>query len=249
MTADLLLKALEDFVIRTIYVALGFIFSLFFSVLFYFPKFYYAIMKDKKGWHDFMNRRARNWARYLLRLAGAKVDVFGAENLPESNVLFVSNHQGNFDIPLILGFVPKPKGFLAKIEIKRTPMMSTWMKDVHCIWIDRSKFKESAKFIDDGVESLKAGNSLLVFPEGTRSKSRVMRHFKPGSFKLAIKSGVPIVPLTVDGSYKIFEQKKRIQPAKLKVTIHPPIYYDRLSDTEKDDIVEIVEKQIASALQ
>lgn len=234
--------------IRTLYVAFGFILTLFISIFFYIPRLYFFIMNDTKGWYAFMYRRARNWAQYLLRMAGAKVDVFGLENLPEGNVLFISNHQGNFDIPLILGFVPKPKGFLAKIEIKRTPLMSTWMKDIHCIWIDRSKFKDSARFIDEGVESLKAGNSLLVFPEGTRSKSRVMRHFKAGSFKLAIKSGVPIVPLTVDGSYKVFEQKKRIQPAKLKVTIHPPVYYERLSDSDKENLVDIVERQIASAL-
>ena len=147
----------------------------------------------------------------------------GLENLPAAGgVLFVANHQGAFDIPLLLGYVPGLKGFVSKKENCRLPIVGTWMKLLRCIFIDRKDLRQSARAIARGIRDLQAGRSLVIFPEGTRSKSGVMKRFKEGSFKLATRSGAAIVPLTIDGSYRLLEGNRgRITPGKVRLHIHP----------------------------
>ena len=193
---------------------------------------------------------ARTWARLLLCFAGARVEVFGLKNLPDAGgVLFVSNHQGAFDIPLLLGHVPGPKGFVAKKEASRLPIVGIWIRLLRCIILDRKDLRQSARAIARGVNDLRAGRSLIVFPEGTRSKSGTMKRFKDGSFKLATRSGAAIVPLTIDGSYRLLEGNRgRITPGKVRLHIHPPIRFQDLSDAEKGTLTETVHSIIASKL-
>ena len=120
----------------------------------------------------FIYLTARTWARLLIGFAGARVEVFGLENLPVAGgMLFVSNHQGAFDIPLLLGYVPGLKGFVAKKEASRLPIVGIWIRLLRCIVLDRKDMRQSARAIARGVGDLRAGRSLIVFPEGTRSKS------------------------------------------------------------------------------
>ncbi|HBK69679.1 MAG TPA: 1-acyl-sn-glycerol-3-phosphate acyltransferase [Firmicutes bacterium] len=166
------------------------------------------------------------WARSLVRLAGGKVAVTGGENVPSSGpVLFVSNHQGNFDIPILLGFITKPKAFIAKMETKKLPLVSSWMTFMKCIFIKRDNLRQSLKAIQQGAKALTSGQSLVIFPEGTRSKSSQLGAFKPGSFKLALEAQVPIIPVTINGSYKLMERQGIIiQPAKVEVVIAAPVF-------------------------
>ncbi|MFC0186899.1 lysophospholipid acyltransferase family protein [Fictibacillus aquaticus] len=172
-----------------------------------------------------VDKTVKWWARSLVKLAGVKVTVRGEENIPsDTAVLFVSNHQGNFDVPLMLGYITKPKAFISKIEVKKMPLIGTWMEQMNCLFMDRSNVRQSLKAIQEGARFLENGTSLVIFPEGTRSKGGDMAEFKAGSFKLATKSGVPIVPVTINGSYKIMEQQKFwIKPAEVELVVHPPI--------------------------
>lgn len=167
-----------------------------------------------------------NWARKLLDLSGSTVIVEGEEHLPKDEaVLFISNHQGNFDIPLLLGFIDKPKAFMAKKEMEKMPLVSTWMKYMQCVFMDRDNPRESLKAIKKGTEKLKEGYSMVIFPEGTRSEDGKLKEFKNGAFKLATKSGVPIVPVTLSGSDKIMKKGTVIiKPARVKISIAPPVY-------------------------
>ena len=186
----------------------------------------------------------------MVAMAGGRVEVSGLENLPASGgVLFVSNHQGAFDIPLLIGFVPGLKGFVSKKENFRLPIVSIWMKLLHCIIMDRKDLRQSAQAIARGIRDLQAGRSLVIFPEGTRSKSGTMQRFKEGSFKLATRSGAAIVPLTIDGSYRLLEGNRgRIRPGPVRLHIHAPVILAGLPAGQKNDPVELVRGIIASRL-
>ncbi len=196
----------------------------------------------------YLEKLTTHWGRSMIKACFSKVEVTGLENIPERNVLFVSNHQGYADIPVILGFVPKLKGIVAKIEMKKAPIMSIWMTRMGCLFLDRSSMRQSMQMILNGIEMLKSGKTLVIFPEGTRSKSNHLGEFKKGSLQLAVKSGAPVVPVTISGSYKMFEEKGGIRPATIKVTVHPPIYMDNLSPEEKKNLAEIVKKIIEGPL-
>ncbi len=190
------------------------------------------------------------WARQMVGLAGGRVEVSGLENLPSSGgVLFVANHQGAFDILLLIGFIPGLKGFVSKKENFRLPIVSIWMKLLGCIVIDRNDLRQSVQAIARGVRDLQAGRSLVIFPEGTRSKSGQLNPFKDGSFKLATRSGAAIVPVTIDGSYRLLEgHGGRITPGEVRLHIHPPVVLAALTADQQKDPADLVRAIIASKL-
>lgn len=209
------------------------------------------LKKNKKEQFDkYVYDVTSNWALNRIKLSGAKIKVYGEENLPKDiNVLFMSNHQGNFDIAIFMALIKKPTGFVAKIEMLKAPLIRTWMKYINCVFMDRHDLKQSLQTILEGIKVLKSGYSLVIFPEGTRSKCDKVGEFKAGSFKLATKSKVPIVPVTIDGSYKIMEEHNSIlTPANVNIYIHEPIYTESLTKDEINElpqkVKEIIEKPI-----
>lgn len=201
--------------------------------------------------HDQLtDKTVKKWARSLVNLAGVTVVTTGEENIPsEGSVLFVSNHQGNFDIPILLGYISKPKAFIAKIELQKLPLIRTWMTHIKCIFMDRSDIRQSLKAINQAAAHLKAGYSMVIFPEGTRSKCETLGEFKPGSLKLALKAGVPIVPITIRGSYKIMEGNNNIiKPAHVEIEIFEPILTAELTKKQAAELPERVRKIIEQGL-
>jgi 1-acyl-sn-glycerol-3-phosphate acyltransferase len=176
--------------------------------------------------------------------------VTGEENLhKEGPVLFVSNHQGNFDIPILLGFIDKPKAFIAKKELTKIPILRTWMEYMQCVFIDRSDARQSLKAINRGAELLQEGYSQVIFPEGTRSEDGTLREFKPGSLKLALKANVPIIPITIKGSYNMMPKGDwKIKAAKVEVIISPPVSTENVSVKESNELTEKVKTIIESHL-
>lgn len=178
-----------------------------------------------------------DWARYVVGLSGAKIEVTGEENIPKDTaVVFIGNHQGYFDIPILLGHVQKRKAFISKIEILKVPMLSGWMKLMQCTFLDRKDMRQSLRAMQEAVVSVQKGYSLVIFPEGTRSRGGPVAEFKAGSFKLAIKAGVPIVPVSIDGSWHLLEEKGKFSAATVKVTLHPAIPTANIS---KEDIAAL----------
>lgn len=220
------------------------------STLFLLVYFLLGLLGQNKNQAKLLYWITRTWARQLIFIAGGRVEISGLENLPTSGgVLFVSNHQGAFDIPLLLGYVPGLKGFVSKKENSRLPIVSIWMKLLHCIILDRQDLRQSVQAITSGIRDLQAGRSLVIFPEGTRSKSGVLNRFKDGSFKLATRSGAAIVPLTIDGSYRLLEGNNgRIGPASVRLHIHAPVILADLPADKKSDAAEMVRGIIASRL-
>lgn len=238
--------------IRSIYWYIVFFVNLLCSL----PSLIKANSLDKKGLISkrdaVVNKATKRWANSLLKAAGVKVNIHGIENLPlDRNVLFVGNHQGSFDIPIYITSIPTLHGFVSKIEVEKFPGVSSWMKHMYCIFMDRSSLRKSSEAIIRGIKVLKDGHSLVIFPEGTRSNGISMGALKAGSFKLATKSKQPIIPITINGSYKIMEtnsKKWMISPGTVDFYIHPIIETSNLSKEEQDFLPKKVELIIKSKL-
>ncbi|MGH4123131.1 MAG: lysophospholipid acyltransferase family protein [Clostridium sp.] len=185
------------------------------------------------------------WSNFVLKIAGLHLTVIGKENIPNEPCVFVGNHQSNFDTPVILSNMNRLTGAVAKKEMEKIPVMSYWMKQIHSVFMDRENPREALKAISEGVENLKNGYSMIIFPEGTRSRSNNVGEFKKGSMRLAIKAGVPIVPITFYDTYKAMEGNNgKIKKANAKLIIDKPIYMDKMSKEEKAEMSEIVKNII-----
>jgi len=193
---------------------------------------------------------ARNWAKSGLKMNGSSIHVTGIENIPKTGgVLFVANHQSNFDIPILVGHVPRDKGFIAKLELLKVPSFSRWMKYIGCIFIDRKDPRQSLTAINNAAERLKAGHSIVIFPEGTRSADGTVGPFKAGGLRLAMKAGVPIVPVTISGSKNIMPKgSSLIKSAHVNVLISPPLMPDEFKEMGSNQISEVVRNTIISNL-
>ncbi len=199
------------------------------------------------------NRRGQDlislrFVQYKLRLCrflcGAKVEYIGLEYLPKKgeSVVYISNHRGFFDIIATYPIFPDCTGFVAKKEMKPWPLIGWWMSSVYCLFLDRKDRRQGIATILEGVEQVKKGISMWIFPEGTRSKVEgEMLPFKHGSFKLATKANAPIVPVAINGSGKIFDDHVPIIKAgKVRVEFLEPIETKNLTDEELQALPERV---------
>lgn len=227
---------------------------LFFAYLLFFaPLLLWTRYLDRKGRiadrDRIVTREVGKWARFVVKLAGGTVDVRGEEHIPEDTpVVFIGNHQSYFDIPILLGFVDKRKAFISKIEILAVPGLAGWMKLMQCTFLDRKNMRQSVQAIQEAVQTVRDGHPLVIFPEGTRSRGNTVGEFKAGSFKLALQAGVPIVPFTLDGSWRLFEEKGKIQNSHVRLTIHPPIPTADLSREEAAALPAKVRDVVISAM-
>ncbi len=176
-----------------------------------------------------------NWAfGCVIWLSGANVIVLGEENIPKDcSVLYVGNHRSFFDVILTYVRVPRPTGYIAKKEMLRYPLLLHWMKNLHCLFLDRDNIKEGLKTILAGVDLIKSGISVCIFPEGTRNRvADTFLPFHEGSFKIAEKGKAPIIPMTIVNSAAIFEDHfPKIKKATVVIEYGKPI---DIEDLDKD---------------
>ena len=188
------------------------------------------------------------WAfNVILFLTGVKVTVLGEENVPkEEAVLYVANHRSYFDILLTYVRVPRPTGYISKMEMERFPLLRNWMRNLHCLFLDRKDIKQGLKTILTGIEKMKSGISMCIFPEGTRNKENdTFLPFHGGSFKLAEKSGCPIVPIALNNVADIFEDHSpKIKKTHVVIEYGKPIYPDQLDKDTKKNLAGYVSDQI-----
>jgi len=188
--------------------------------------------------------------RLLMWLAGAKTTVIGKELIPKDTaVLYVSNHRSYADTPLGYMNVAGITGFIAKKEVKKFPILSLWMKNMTCLFLDRDDMRQGLKTILTAVDNVKAGYSVFIMPEGTRNHNEEMLPFKEGSFKVAEKSGCPIVPIAFSNTDALYElHKPWIKKAKVVVHFGEPIYLDNITREEKKALAGKVQGIIADML-
>jgi len=177
----------------------------------------------KKQITHIVYRLAQVWALSLLPIAG-HTTVKGRENIPKKGgVCFVSNHCGFFDIILLLAFCGRPFGFIAKKELLYVPFLNVWIFILGGLFIDRGNVRNAIKTINKGVQRIKSGGSMIIFPEGHRSKGRGLLPFHPGSLKLATQANAVIVPVAIEGSYDVFERNYRVVSSLTKIAFLEPI--------------------------
>ena len=178
-----------------------------------------------------------NWAfRVCLWFSGVSLTVIGEENVPKDTpVLYVGNHRSYFDILLTYTRVPRPTGYIAKKEMLRYPLLVNWMKNLHCLFLNRNDIKEGMKTILEAIDKVKSGISICIFPEGTRNKvPDTFLPFHEGSFKIAEKSGCPIVPMCLNNSAGIFEDHlPKIRKAHVILEYCKPIYIKDIPKAER----------------
>jgi 1-acyl-sn-glycerol-3-phosphate acyltransferase len=140
-------------------------------------------------------------------------------------------------------------GFIAKKEVKKFPILSLWMKNMTCLFLDRDDMRQGLKTILTAVDNVKAGYSVFIMPEGTRNHNEEMLPFKEGSFKVAEKSGCPIVPIAFSNTDALYElHKPWIKKAKVVVHFGAPIYLDNITREEKKALAGKVQGIIADML-
>jgi len=161
----------------------------------------------------------------VTKISGVKVTYKGLENVPtDKPVMYAANHNSFFDV--ILTFTPLPGrvAYLAKKEFRKYFFLSIWMIFIKCLFLDRKDIKQGLKTILAAIENTKNGVSMFVFPEGTRSKDGKMLEFHEGSFKIATKAGVPIIPVAITNTAEIFERHlPKISAEKVTIEFGKPI--------------------------
>lgn len=166
-----------------------------------------------------------HWARGILRICGVKVEVEGIDNLDfSSNYIYVSNHASVFDIPAVMGYIPDQIRMVFKKELARIPLFGWAVRTGGYIVIDRGDSLGAMRSLEKAAETIRRGASVVLFAEGTRTKTGKLQPFKRGAFNLAVRGGVPIVPLTINGSYKILPKSRfRINPGTIQLKLSKPI--------------------------
>jgi 1-acyl-sn-glycerol-3-phosphate acyltransferase len=191
----------------------------------------------------------RFWGRVTVLSTGSRVEVSGLEHVPaERNLCLVGNHQSLFDIPTLLGWAGIPAGFIAKQELRKIPILSQWMQQLPCVFINRKNAREAMKSFQESAAVMKAGNPIVLFPEGTRAKSDTMGAFKPGSLKLPQMAGAIILPFAIKGTWQVHEIDGKFHSAKIKLCFMPPIYPEDDIYKDKDALIQKLHSDIESKL-
>jgi len=189
------------------------------------------------------------WAKGVIWGTGAQVTVEGLENIPpKGGLCFIGNHPGDFDVILALAYIPRRFGFIAKKEVLFLPFVNIWVLLLGGLFIDRKNIAQGKRAIEKGAERIKNGASMIIFPEGTRSRGRGLLPFKAGAFKLATLANAPIVPLVIHGSYSVWEETGLIQPVPVHLTFLPPIETASLDAEARRGLPKKIEALIKTEL-
>lgn len=188
--------------------------------------------------------------KLILWFTGTDITYIGRENIPKDQaVLYVGNHNSYFDILLTYSQCPDLTGYVAKSEMLRYPLLRDWMKQLYCLFLDRTDMRAGLQMILTGIDYIKQGISVCIFPEGTRSRDGQMQPFKEGSMKMAQKTGCPIIPMAITNSAEIFENHlPRVKPCRVIVEYGAPIYPKELSREEQKFLGSYTQKKIQAML-
>jgi len=183
------------------------------------------------------------WSKISCYLAFCPVKVRGKENLKKrQSVVFVANHQGAFDVFLMYGFLGVPIKWMMKKGLAKIPLVGAACRAAGFIFVDNSTPRTAQRSIAEAEQQLKKGDSLVVFPEGSRSPDGKMHRFLKGAFRVALDLNLPIVPITLNGPYHVMPiGSKIIRPHRMEMVVHPPISVDDLSYNDRESLLKLVE--------
>jgi 1-acyl-sn-glycerol-3-phosphate acyltransferase len=193
----------------------------------------------------------RCWGKILCWLAGVRVRVEGMANIdPEKTYIFAGNHCSQYDIFSFQGYFPHDFRWIAKKELFRIPIFGQAMHRVGYIPIDRSHGRQALKSLDEAAKRIASGSSVLIFPEGTRSADGTLQEFKTGAVLLAIKAGVPIVPLGFSGSYEVLPKGALLpRHGEIVIRIGTPISTAHYKANDKQSLAVELHAAVAQLLE
>jgi len=198
-------------------------------------------------WSNLLIHAGRLWARSLLAAAGARVRFHGLERARRHRpCIFIANHQSIVDIWVLLTFLPPNTRFVAKRELFRIPIFGWALAASGCIAIDRGNRSRAIRSLRTAGERIRAGRSVVLFPEGTRSRDGSLKPFKKGAFHLAVQAGVPVVPVAITGSFEVFPPRRlRVRPGPVEVFVESPIDVAPFRPEDHVGLMQIVYEVIA----
>lgn len=215
-----------------------------------FPSFVMRLFNAHKAADRWMHINAVNISKVILFSLGTKVITHNKELIPPKGapICFVANHQSAVDIPVVAGFLNVWAGFITKAELKKIPIVSSWIKSIHCVYIDRKSPRSSVEAILKGVDNIRNGIPMFIFPEGTRSKNGKVGEFKTGALKLATRAKAIIVPISIEGTRGAFEDRKGFGIQKITLTVNTPIDTSLLDEQGLKDLPTTVFNSITAPL-
>ncbi len=192
------------------------------SLVKYNPQLKYAKkLKATEDWREckrVVDGYVCDWLKPLVDMAGVELIVEGADRVPtDEPVIYTPNHAGLFDIPAVILGAPRVPIFMAKKEIASFPIVKDWMWVMDCVFVDRKDKTQARSSLHNAIEMVKNGRSIVVFPEGTRSKNGELGEFKGGAMKIAMETGAKIVPVYLEGTRACFEETGNISSGVIKV--------------------------------
>lgn len=211
----------------------------------------WVIGKFNKELKDYSSLRLVQGAfKLILFMAGVKLTVIGEEHVPKDQaVLYVGNHRSYFDVVMTYARCPRLTGYVAKIEMLRYPLLRSWMKNLYCLFLDRKDLKAGLKTILQGIDYIKNGISICIFPEGTRNHHDELLPFKEGSLKMAEKTGCPIIPMAITNSAEILEDHMPfIHSCHVILEYGEPILVSDLSKEERKFLGAYTQQKVQEML-
>ena len=177
---------------------------------------------------------ARNWSRFIFRMAGLRVQTHHQVPLdPEQPYIFVSNHQNGLDIGVSVISIPVAFGYAAKVELRSVPFLGWALNNSVCVFVDKSSPRKAVQSIKEAAERIRSGISILLYAEGERTWAREMITFSRGAFQLAVEAGVPVVPVTIIDAYQRMDERfYTLKPGTIQVVVGAPI--DMTGKTRRD---------------
>lgn len=217
------------------------------------PGAYWKLCRFAKHSGEYGEEEKYRHIQYIFQTAikSGNIDlkVYGQENIPEENgFMLYSNHQGLFDIMAIGATCDKPFGAVLKKELYKIPFLKQLVECTFSFPMDREDLRQSLTVITEVIKEVKKGRNYLIFPEGTRSRQgNRMLEFHGGSFKCAIKTKCPVVPIAIIDAYKVLDQKGS-RPVEVHIHYLPPIYYEEYQDLSASQLAKMVRSRIEEVI-
>jgi len=183
---------------------------------------------------------SRMWAWLISKAAGVTFSLQGGvKAVPGTSYIVTPNHQGNIDILALILMLPTPYRWVIKKELLKIPLFGSALRRTGAVSIDRANKGQAVSTLRRGADKLKGGWSLLIYPEGTRTPDGNLQALKKGAFMMAVDTGIPILPVTVNGAFKILPKKTLdLKPGHITVTIGDPIPTEGLTEKDVPQLME-----------
>lgn len=192
----------------------------------------------------------RKWGRIISQLSGVSVTMTSIEQLDKNcPYVFAANHQSQFDIFILQGYLNFDFRWLAKKELFKAPLFGYAMRSAGYISVERSHSRQGLKSLHEAAVKIKNGTSVIIFPEGTRSLDGTVQPFKAGAMVLAIKAGVPVVPVAILGTHQVLPAGKLLpKPGRVHILVGKPVETKDYKIKQREELAALIENKVIALI-